>query len=251
MRLRQLIGVFLCLALCTSVYAQGAKAVLSGPTGGVPGDLIVLDATGSTADFFSWNVIPQLSGGRQTIVTVENGRKAFLASVPGQYTVILSVANGEGIDVLLYRVTISNDGSVPQPLPPGPTPNPNPPVPPGPVEPTFPNSTYGVSKIVYAAAKLVNNKQESRALAESYRSLAAKIRAGGVKGKEAIFAEVKVLNNAILTTPERVEAWKPLLGVELAKQFQRLDQLKQLNSDLVYAAVFTEIAVGLEEYCAR
>lgn len=246
MRTHFLVCALLALLPCTLVHAEPAKAVISGPTGGVPGDLIVLDANGSTADFYSWNVLPQLSGGRQTIVTVENGRKAFLASVPGQYTVILSVANSEGIDVLLYRVNITNDGTPPQP----PQPNPQPQPQPAPVGPTFPNSQYGISKIVFESAKTINNKMEARALAEGYRSITAKIRAGGLKGKEAIFTDIKAANNAALPTPESVAAWKPLLAIELAKQFQRLDQLKQLNSDLVYAAIFTEVAVGLEAFCA-
>lgn len=114
------------LLLCSMASAgEPAKAVIQGPTGGVPGDLILLDATASTGKYFKWLVHPQLPGGRQTIVLVEGGRKAFIASVPGQYSVTLAVGNEDGIDLIVYTVTITATGQ-PAPQPPTvPTPVPD------------------------------------------------------------------------------------------------------------------------------
>ncbi len=245
--LRRILLIALCIP--SFAFAEQPKAVISGPTGGVAGDIIVLDATQSIGKFRKWMVAPKLQSGRQTIMEIEGGTRAIIASVPGQYNVTLIVSNEEGIDVIEYVVSIGG-GPTPNPQPqPQPQPQPNPP--PFNPEPTFPNSKYGFSKLTYMGAREIGNKDEARKLAVAYRGIASKIGAGGLSGQAAIFAELKQLTTDTLGSQARVDAWKPLLAVALAKQFQLLKDQGNPISDQLCNDAFVEIAVGMETYVAR
>jgi hypothetical protein len=245
---KYLLCVVVMLLLPGVLLAEPPKAVLSGPTGGVPGDIIVLDASASTAKFMKWVVSPKLTGGRQNIMEFEQGRKAVLASLPGQYTVTLIAANEDGIDIVEYAVTITGPQPVtPQPIVPNPiVPQPITPQPSVP-EPTLP-SPLGFSRLAYMAAREIGNKPEAIKLATAYRGIASKIVARGTTGQADIFASLKAANAASLGSQERVTAWKPVLGVALPKQFQVLQDAGTKLTDDVFAAAFLEIAVGFETF---
>ena len=236
--------LFALLVFSASAMADGPKAVISGPTGGVPGDIILLDASDSVGDFFVWKISPELPSGRQTLVVVaDNGKKAIIASVPGRYEVWLAVGSKDGVDLLRYIVTISggNPDTVPQP-------NPRP-------VPQFPDSRLGVSQKVYDAVKAVPNAQEeAQGLAKSFRGIVAQISAGTLSGKASIMGAIKAANDQVLNTPEKMARWAPFVKSDtqtgyvavLPKILSGLAAEGKLSTNDDFKAVFLEFAVAFE-----
>ena len=235
-----------------------AKAIIHGPTGGVAGDLILLDASSSTAKFYIWSVTPQLPGGRQTLVFVEGGKKAFLASVPGQYSVTLAVSNELGIDLIVYTVTIS--GGTPTPLPPQPVPTPIPPQPqptptPVPPQPQFPNEIMGMSTIANRAAAQIPASRRSSipALALAFKSIGGAAAAGGFNSLMQIELESTTANrNAILgpqglANPDATTIRNDFLPFFKALQ-PEINSRKMDKAALPvdYGRLLVEIGVGLD-----
>jgi len=104
--MRSTLSLALTLYLLPMVaVAQDAQAKIIGPTGGKPGDILVLDATNSVADHYAWSVEPELPNERPTIMVLEDGRKCLVASVPGTYTIFLAVSTAGGIDQIKWTVT--------------------------------------------------------------------------------------------------------------------------------------------------
>ena len=134
-----------------------------GPTGGVPGDILLLDASQSVGDHFTWQVTPEEQ--KPTILVLENGRKCLVRSVAGAYVVFCSVSNAEGNDSLKHAITVSDKNTPPVPPgplpapPPGPAPDPpSPPPTPGPnPEPVFPPGEFGAASKVFSLARAVNS----------------------------------------------------------------------------------------------
>lgn len=118
LRLVALLSVLLFAGVARS---EPPKAVVIGPTGGVPGDILLLDASESVGDSFGWEVTPELPNQRPTILVLEGGRKCLVTSVPGGYTVFCAVSNAEGVDTLKHVINVGTQPS-PPPAPPGPTP---------------------------------------------------------------------------------------------------------------------------------
>lgn len=117
--MRALLFVVACLAP-SIVLAEPPVPDIQGPVSGTPGDIVELDASGSTAEQFSW--IVDTSGvavptGALTHKPMNDGRVLVLASYPGTWRVYLLVANSEGIRFQSWTVEISGDG--PTPPPPG------------------------------------------------------------------------------------------------------------------------------------
>lgn len=224
--------------------AESPKAVISGPTGGVPGDIILLDASGSTGDYFKWAVSRELPDGRQTLVVVsESGKKVVIASLPGQHEIWLAVGNKDGVDLLKYVVTISG----------GPSPRPDVVIPEPVPGPQFPDSRLGVSKKIFEAAKLVSGASgEASGLARSFRGVVAQISARTLTGKSQIMEALKVANNQVLNTPDKWERWGRLVksteaeAAVIPKVLSGLAADGKLSSDDDFKVVFSEIAVGLE-----
>jgi len=117
--------------------ASPPKASITGPSGGVPGDAINLDASKSSCCVTRWDVVRRGFAAADTHFTVsEDGRSCQINSYPGVYDVTLSVANEEGIDVKRHVVVIWGvSPPAPQPVPGPDVPTPAPPVPPGPPAP--------------------------------------------------------------------------------------------------------------------
>lgn len=252
MILRHHFFTILAVGLCTAMtaFAIPPKAVLSGSTGGVPGDIIVLDASASEGKFLRWLVTPKLSSGRQTIMEFESGKKAVLASVPGNYTVTLIASNEEGIDVLEYVVTISGAGPLPAPNP-LPVPPPQP-MPPGPV--VFPNEVMGMSTIAYKAGQLipVEQKRLIPALALSFRQIGGASAAGGYNSlMEAELASTDANRTAIYegkspTSTEAAAVRNAFLPFFKALQPEiQSRKLGQAASPTDYGKLLIEIGVGI------
>lgn len=233
------------LLISATAIADTPKAIISGPTGGTPGDIIILDASGSIGTFFKWAIARELPDGRQTLVVVdEKGKKAILASLPGQHEVWLAVGNEEGIDLLKYVVTISG-GPTPGPTP-GPMPNP---------QPRFPDSKLGVSQKVYDAVKAVPNAAgEAQGFANAFRGIASQISAGTLSGKAGIMNAIKAANDQVLNTPEKNTRWTPFFKSDsqtgyvavLPKILSGLAAEGKLSTNEDFRAVFLEFAVAFE-----
>lgn len=242
------------VCLCLTNYTASAappRATVTGSTGGVPGDILVLDASESVADHFHWVVTPELPDGRPTILVLEEGRKCLVCSVPGTWTVVLAASNDEGVDQLKWTVTVGGEpGPGPAP-PPGPDPDPEPapgPDPePTPPEPDLPPGIYGITHFARDQARAVNSPNratESAAVAAGFESVAAAISAGTLTRPNLILAALLEANRAALGTEAALRAWIPC-GTAIGKQLQALYQSGRLTGPEAWASVLLEVALGL------
>ena len=224
-------------ALALSIAGQSPEAVITGPTGGLPGDIIILDASGSSADFFHWNVFPKLAGGRQTIAPFPGGSHAVLATVPGQYTVVLTVGTAEGLDQIEYVVNIGGDVP-PAPIPPDPEPD----------APVLPAGRFRLAPDSYKWASEVDSSERGRAakLAAGFRAVAAQIAAGALRTAADIHAAQSRKNREALgDTADIGGEWRGWLE-SLAVVLKRFGDAGKLSTPADYQTAWTEIATGLE-----
>lgn len=235
------------VVMCTwgtmsQAMAAPPRAIMTGPTGGVPGDILVLDASESAADFYAWSVSPQLPGGRPTILVLEEGRKCLVASVPGVYHVFLACSNAEGIDQAQWTLTI---GDEPNPTPVPPAPNPPTPTPPVPAPDTVPDGVFRIAKLAFDLAQLVdstNRVGQAHALADAAEAVAASIAAGTLKKPQEILRAILAANNAALGTA--MLAWTPW-GTSIGLKLQELYKAGRLAQTGDWAVCLREIAIGL------
>lgn len=148
--------LLLCLAIATPASAAPPVPAITGPTTARTGDLIFLDASGSTATHFDWLVDtsgvsiptngaesaqsmaeklrklgfkvepPKNSAASATYLVLDGGKKLLLASYPGTWRVSLAVGNSEGVKQLPWTLVVAGNGPLPPP------PKPDDPKPPGP-----------------------------------------------------------------------------------------------------------------------
>lgn len=137
-------------------------------------------------------------------------------------------------------------GTEPNP-PPGPDPDPINPTP----APVFPPGKYGLSKIVYDAASLVNldstSKQRSAtALANNYKGIASSIRAGAIKSPQDALIKTKDGNGAALKSVSVVNSsWEPW-DVEVQRMLDKFNKVdKTLATVQDIATAWDEISAGL------
>jgi hypothetical protein len=250
----------LVLAFGPALPACGAPppAVISGPTGGVPGDILWLDASTSVGDHFLWKVTPSAEGRLAFVVYPGDVRKCQIPSRPGSYTVFLAVSNDEGVDLTTWTVTVNGPAPPepfppqpvpPQPAPPAPVPPPNPPAPnppaPAPNPDPFPVGQFNISRDVATWAMQIpsaTRAAEAKALADAADSIAAAIAAGTVSGAQQILSAVFTANNTALGT--NVVVWHPF-GEKLSARIKAIYLDKKLTTDAAWATLFQEIAVGL------
>jgi len=225
----------LCL-LAATARANPPTAVITGPTGGVAGDILLLDASGSGAEFYAWSVTPRLPGERPTILPLEEGRKCLIASVPGKYHVFMACGNGEGIDQIEWTVTISEESS-PEPAPPEPQP---------PQPSPVPDGLFGISKLAFELAGSVvspNRAAEARALATAAETVAATIAAGAVSSPQEILQALLAANNAAVG--QAIPAWTPW-GAAIGLKLRELYHAGRLKTAADWSACLREIAIGLQ-----
>lgn len=143
-------------AMTSVVSGQDPVPMITGPVVARTGDIVILDASGSTADHFDWLVdtsgvlfpsreskattaeiaklrakgfdIKPLARTPPAFMIMGDGKKLLLASYPGIWKISLAVGNENGVKQLPWIIVITNNG--PQP-PPGPKPDPPKPDPPG------------------------------------------------------------------------------------------------------------------------
>lgn len=114
--------IFVISLLIAGVCSGQVTAIVTGPKESDPGDLVVLDASGSTATAFRWVLL----GSKKTYLTFDGGKRLVFASgQPGEYTFILVTAGqsqGGALDVATAEHILRIGDFTP----------PNPPVPPVP-----------------------------------------------------------------------------------------------------------------------
>lgn len=183
-----MLGLLTMWAFAAAVGAEDAISVE--PREPRAGDIIVLAIAGKPAAKVAWTAFPRLAGERKTILA--DGSKAYLASVPGRYTIVAAIADpagkeADGLSIRLVerQVVVSSDlppgpGPGPQPNPgpspgPGPAPGPDPgptPQPPGP-GPGPPAGKFGLGKHAFEQAGQLSAaaKAKAPAVAAAFRSL--------------------------------------------------------------------------------
>lgn len=115
------LSCLLLLSLCSTLFGQ-ATAVISGPTTGSPGDLVVLYTTGSIGDNFIWITPSNV----QTLTCDKDKQIAFATGTAGKYKfTLISADKDANISYAEHTVTI---GTPTNPSPPetGPAPTPTP-----------------------------------------------------------------------------------------------------------------------------
>jgi len=199
--------ILLALLVPSIAVAAPPRAIITGPTTAIPGELLTLDATSSENEpkHFKWSISPELRGRKQL---EPNGGKCVVATYPGVYVVTLAISNDDGIDTLTYQLTFPGEAPCPPPAPkpvvpdvpippvPVPTPTPNPPVPtpPGPVPtPVIPDGEFKVSAKVAALIGKINSPNrstEAKQLADAADSLAAEVAAGTVTNATVVLTRI-------------------------------------------------------------
>jgi hypothetical protein len=130
------LSLMLWLALSSASWAAGPSAVIKGPKSAGPGDLVILDASGSDATSFAW----VLANSDKTILPVDNGQRCVFSS--GQkgvfvFVLVVAKANDKGAVETAqsqWAVSVGGDSPIP-PAPFPPTPIPPAPLPPDPTPP--------------------------------------------------------------------------------------------------------------------
>lgn len=231
-----------CLILLASSPTWGqAKAVIVGPEKSAPGDLVILETTGSTADAYKWTLANSL----KTFKPSDGGKTCIFASgTPGVYIFVLSVSeagpNGQGpatVDAVTHVLQIGDD-----PNPPGPGPEPKPPNPP------TPDNLTDTGKRVREWALAVGNKAEAKQIAENYSAIVSAIAAGAYKELSFPDARAKIVSD-LLALNRKVSDANPKWAVfsqSLAAHTQALDAEGKLDSVDRIKTYFEEIRAGLE-----
>lgn len=216
------------------------KATIAGPKSAAVGDLIVLDASGSKAADFAWLLV----NSPKSFLAIDGGRKCVFASGdPGTFVFVLAVAGKDRVSVAVHAIEVKGKPAPPDPKPP--TPTPNPPAP----GPDLPVGRFGLSRFAFdSATKLVTVDAKTRAeqaarLAESLRSVASAIVAGGLTDLDAVLEQTRTANNQALGNA--AEAWKDW-ATELATKLDALDAEGKLKTTNDFAEAWRELATGLE-----
>lgn len=260
-------AAILCIGISSAAMAAPPEARITGPTAGVPGDLITLSGAESQgAKQFRWQVSRRDGGTAKYMTRSFSPATLDLNSYAGVYDVQLIVANDEGIDLAEWTVTIYAT-SPPSPKPPAPVPSPTPqplPAPPGPgpdptpppsptpapvpptpgPAPSFPAGKYQISQEVYQHALKVESpdlKADCNALAGALESTAAQISAGTLKGLLPIQQAYGEANTKAIGSNQ--EHWKGFASW-LEGRISPLFPLK-LRTEPDFATLMNEIALGL------
>lgn len=223
--------------LAANAFAQSPTIDIIGPTGGVPGDLLVLSIESDTATHVAWTVTPELPDGRVTLLPIEQSRKAILCSVPGTWTVICAASSDTGIAIKKHVVVVSGDGQPVKPQPIVPRPQPQ------------PDSKYGLDRQVAGWLSSVDVKgDEHKRLAFNLESIAGRIDRGELTkldGAGSIQEATFNGNRDVLQTESDRQRWLPFF-VEQQKALKSLSESGRMSTAADYAIAWREIAKGLK-----
>lgn len=197
---------------------------------------------------YTWKVIDLADGKEKKVRAHQNGIFFGSGIVPKKYriycaaTYLYVVKDGTDVKEIGTRtVILSADlvigGNVPVP----PNPNPTPPVFP---DGQFKLAAFGYNSAVSAVKPGAGRGESARALANSFRSVAAAIRAGTIKTDKEVLEKTHQMNNEALG--KAVADWEEFSELLQEKLFElyKSGKLKTLTE---YADAWTELASGLDK----
>lgn len=214
---------------CSSAIAQIPVARITGPTGGVAGDLIVLSADDSDATQFAWSVIPELPDGRVTILPIENNRRCIVTSVPGTWHVFLAIGSDAGVAILRHTIVISGDSPIAPVIPR--------PIEPKPVDPKPTLPEFAALVATWDAPSVKRAE-----LAAAFDGVAAKASAGVYSDVQAMTSASTAANREVLQND--IAAWQTWFA-KLSQALQNLAAEGKLRSIDDHANAWRDIARGL------
>lgn len=231
----------LLFALCAGLACAGEPtAIIRGPASALPGDLVVLDAAGSSASGFAW----VLADSDKSFLPVEDGRRlVFATSAAGRYTFVLVAAdatsNGQPrVALAKHLLTI---GQAPGPDPPAPGPSPGPdPLPPG----RFGLATQARDWVAAVNLPVADRLRTAQQVAGAFETVATAIVAGTIATIPDALEKLVAANQAALGSAE-YGAWKTGWNPRFQQTMQGLDQAGSLPGVKDVADAFREIAIGL------
>lgn len=230
------------------------------------GSIIKLSFRESTAQHYRSRVIPSVVSGVPAFLLDNDGHGLTLASMPGEYVIILMVANSRGIHDTEARVIVEQAAQPPPvppvdpgtpPTPPGPPQPPFPPVdppdgPPVPGEPTFPPDRYGMTIKTFRWAMAVqseNRAKEAAALAGACKAVRRGIEAGQIKSVLQLISAIQKSNGEIMKGINQT-AWAGY-ALQTGTEVGRLISTGQLRTVADGDALLLEIDTALSEVAKR
>lgn len=247
------------LCLCGAAQGAGVKAIINGPTTGVAGELLTLDASASEGKDVKYLWRSSLDApGRKLFEACGEGKKCRINSLPGTWVYALVVYNSEDADLLFWTVTVPGatppippSPNPPQPVPPEPLPKPPEPTPPAPVPPTppapvIPEGKFGITKpLIEWIGKVTTSTRavEAASLAGKLEAFKAKIDSQSVSGSIAIALGLKAALSEGLGSA--YAAWQVPVGVPFTAKLKEVYGAGMLGSDAEWSAFVGEVLVAL------
>jgi len=226
-----------------ATLSEGAppQVAIEGPSEKNPGSLIVLSATGDSADSYAWI----LTNSDETILPVEGGTKLVAAiGTDGVYTFILAGSHstpdvaGSSISIARHVITIGTPVPAPDPDKPLPQPDPQP----DPDKPIPRPTLTGHAAVSFDSVELLDaTLEEIDAVSQNMKSISSQ--AAGLGWSVGELQEKYAASNTtgVLSTPEARERWRPYFGT-----FQKaLSQTTGIDGAI---QAFSELADGLDAY---
>lgn len=223
--------IFIAFLLLTSTACAQATAVISGPKEVAPGDLVILDASGSDADSLQW----MLANSDKSFLSFEGNRKCVFASgAAGRYEFILSTAkciDGHA-SIAVTRHTLNVGAPQPQPSP-TPTPQPQP-INPSPTPQPEPFLSPIATAARDAGRKCQYQPGEPARLADHFERIASQT---GALSWTLQQMQAEMVKAFITTDPDASKRWDPF------REWLRSET--SWNTPELAAEAFFEIAKGL------
>lgn len=225
--------------------AAQPKATIVGPSEVQAGDLVVLRSTGSVGQGRKWAIVPVSAAARMFSFTerdasgnIVDSVAIFASRTPGTYTFILVVASGGEVDLALHQVK-NGEGGEPDPDPPGP-------------EPPEPDPTSDWARWAKATAEkhvpASVRKSQAQFLATVLRLVLSKVTSGEIRHERELREKIQYYREQAKRESGVVldSSWEPHFDEPLVAAFQELKDDGKLSTLAQYAAIYTELAKGLE-----
>lgn len=191
---------------------QAAKVVIEGPVKAKVGELIILDASKSTAQDFEWVVLPST---KNYVVIDGEKRLIFSSPVAGVYTIFVSVAYEGTVASHVYTVTIAGPAT---------------------------DLSSKVASWVESLPVSETRDAEADRLAGSFETIASLIDAGSFAAPKDVLVATKQANQDALGAAKDV--WTPFF-VSLQAELAQMSSNGRLTEPASYAPAWREIAAGL------
>lgn len=190
-----------------------AKVVLNAPSSARVGELVRLDASGSSADSFKWLLVPESVDFE---VYAEGKRAVFSARTTGEFLFVLAVAKDGEVDVITWKITVI-----------------------GPPDAPAADASVG-DWVVFWLWELNVTPQSKLALADNFDRIAS---LNLVDAREWIY-ETSKSNREVLMA--EYAAWEPFLK-KLGGLLGELADSGQLTTPEDHARIWKEIAAALRK----